>query len=158
MYASAQHWQSITTVTARQIQDMEEVFKDPDFDPIDVMRGEFDYHLISFPYLLEYDCPVLTDEVCSILSRRMYMARGALFGEDYHNKWLRLSFTQPSRVALKDKYKQAVLNMNAHMSQFVERYEEMSFLERCFTIWSLEREKLSEQVFDAMYFEPYFGK
>ena len=156
MYASAQNWQEITTVTASQIDDMEEVFKDPNIDPMDVKRADFDYLLISFPYQFKYDSPVLTEEVCNALSRHMYLTWSVLFGNDYQNKCLYLAFTQPSKVELKDQYKQAMLNMNTHMTQFVERYEKMSFLERCFTIWGLEREKFSQQVYDAMYYYPYY--
>ena len=155
MYASAKNWESMSTFTAEQIQDMEEVFNDPDIDPIDVRRNDIDYYLTSFLYCFDYDCPVVTDEVRSTLSKRMLGTYMVLFGNDHQNVRLHQAFTKPRYVELKDNFKQAVLNLNTHMSQFVSRYEEMSFLERCFTIWSLEREKLSQQVFDAMYYEPY---
>lgn len=155
MYASAKNWQNISAFTSEQIQDMEKVFEDPDIDPVDVRRNDIDHHLTAFLYCFDYDCPVLTDEVRSTLSKRMLGTYLVLFGNDHQNVRLHQAFTKPRYVELKDNFKQAVLNLNDNMSQFVSQYEELSFLERCFTIWSLEREKLSEQVYDAMFYDPY---
>ena len=155
MYTNACYWQGITTLTVDQIQDMEEVFQDPNIDPVEVRRNDIDYYMLSFVIRLQTDCPLLTDDVSSFLGQRMYGTLLVLLGGDHQNTRLHLAFTSPKYVALKDSFKQAVSNMNIQMTQFVNRYEEMSFLERCFTIWSLEREKMSDRLFDAMYYDPY---
>ena len=120
-------------------------FENPDIDPVNVKRHSFDYNLIQAKYIFQYENTALTDTVrFDYVNRCNYFI--LLVDNDYRNICFAELFTNEQKSSEITIFKDKLNNLALNFQEFFERYENMSFWERCFTNWRNERDLLSEQV------------
>lgn len=128
------------------IDSTRETFQDPDVDPEGINTYSFSDLLTATQVMIGYEDMALTDDVQIAYKDRIRHMQSNYLGSSYLNMKISDSFTDPEKAAEVETFKNELDNLVAAFNDFVDRYNEMSFLERCFTSWSHEREELSEKV------------
>ena len=146
MYCSVIDVKYRCVVLSSGIKTMQEIFQDPNIDPEGIEVDSFDRVLTATRIIIGYEDMALEDDVRHAYVERCLDMQLHYFSPGHNNTLLAESFTDPEKAADVEAFKNDIENLEAGLNDFANRYNEMSFLERCFTSWSHEREELSDKV------------
>ena len=146
MYSSVIEVRYRCEVMSSGINGMQEIFQDPNIDPEGIEVAIFDRVLTATRIIIGYDDMALEDDVRQAYGERCRAMQSHYFTPGHNNTLFAESFKDPEKAANVEAFKNDLENLKTGLNDFANRYNEMSFLERCFTSWSHEREKLSEKV------------
>ena len=145
LYASTGDLSLYTATLSDGIDHLLESFDKPGSD-ISRDRRALDIAIISVEAagFGSADMPILDEVRLDYVSRFHQIYLEILY--DYDNAAVTKLFDSPSASSNMTLLRDSLDNMTNCFQDFQERYNQMSFLEKCFTFWSNERDILSEAV------------
>lgn len=145
LYSAVNQMSPQTHSIAKSIEFLEEKFENGDIDDIAHDRNAFDQQMLLVHSFFGYDnMPLLNDVRFEYISRFEEIFDQTV--NDFDNTGLTKLFTDKEERAKMANLKNKLNIMTNRFIEFRERYNELSFWERCFTSWRHERDLLSEQV------------
>lgn len=145
LYSAVNRMSPQTHSIAKSIEFLEEKFENGDIDDIAHDRNAFDQEMLKVHSFFGYDDMPLLNEV-RFEYAMWFEEIFDLTANDFNNSGLVKLFTDKEESAKLAILKSKLNIMTNHFIEFRDRYNQLTFWERCFTNWRHERDLLSEQV------------